>query len=706
MTILTFNWSEPFLHLLAKTGHQLVVCDWMRPWNPAHRPVAANIRRVSSEADARQLLADGRVDYGLALRVDDLLWLGEERTPTFFVARHPLRDQVVDGTAWAAGRIRDLVATRLGTHGRFVTTSPLVHQSWGLDGPVIPPGLDLADYGGYTGHVPSVLSVGDPDDERDSMPGLEFLNSVLSNFYWTVIRVTRFLHHRDGEVWEDLKADYRRHRLFAFAPLDPDADGYGLPLLEAMATGMPVVTTPHPTSPVREGIDGFVGEDQESFARWTTRLLSDPALAHRLGEQARRRVAELFPLQAFCEQWEQALSHCGGDARVKRLHPAVDALPDQGRTPAMSETRRRVVHLRRRPERLKILVSVGNHPTLPSAYYARALRTRHDVLTSGPPLDDERLASTRQDLELRNPFRSKESVGEAMELLRRLRRAPDIPILEKHPPITDLLDRLPRNWRPDLFIWFDDDVRDFMPQGVERLDCPTACVISDFHIEGRFRLDRARAFDHVFVMYDRRHVRYFAEAGCRSVHWLPTACDPAIHRGFDVEKAFDIVFIGQTRPSNNPDRFRLLTRLMRGGFDVFVTTKYLEDATLAFSRARIVFNCSLVGGLIQRVFEACASGSLLLTNRLAPETGLDELLQDRVHLVCYDDHNLDALAQYYLEHPDEREAIAREGQREVLARHTYAHRVESLLTAVFRPAATVLPPVPTRGAVLVPVNAP
>jgi tetratricopeptide (TPR) repeat protein len=77
-----------------------------------------------------------------------------------------------------------------------------------------------------------------------------------------------------------------------------------------------------------------------------------------------------------------------------------------------------------------------------------------------------------------------------------------------------------------------------------------------------------------------------------------------------------------------------------------------------------------------------ASGSLLLTDAI-PGSGLDELFEDRRHLVFYrTSDEMMALTEFYLQHDDEREQIARAGRQEVLEKHTYAHRVDSMIDTV------------------------
>ena len=185
-------------------------------------------------------------------------------------------------------------------------------------------------------------------------------------------------------------------------------------------------------------------------------------------------------------------------------------------------------------------------------------------------------------------------------------------------------------------------------------------------------------------MFNRDHVARLTAAGCNA-GWLPAACEPEIHRTFDVPKAYDVVFVGQTMPAWHKDRVRLLERLEEAGFDLRVDSKILEEMALLFSRGKLVFNRSLNGDLNMRIFEAMACGSLLITDRLPNAAGLEELFQDRRHLVLYEDADLEELVAYYLKNEDEREEIAERGRTEVLAHHTYGHRADQLLAQIFGP---------------------
>jgi SAM-dependent methyltransferase len=126
-----------------------------------------------------------------------------------------------------------------------------------------------------------------------------------------------------------------------------------------------------------------------------------------------------------------------------------------------------------------------------------------------------------------------------------------------------------------------------------------------------------------------------------------------------------------------------LIDLIRKRFrNTFVGQRFFDDMARTYSASRIVFNRSIANDVNMRVFEALASGSLLMTNDLSTN-GQAELFQDGIHLATYThpEEMLDKIA-YYLAHEPIRERIAAAGRQEAFAKHTYRHRMETLLREV------------------------
>jgi glycosyltransferase involved in cell wall biosynthesis len=94
----------------------------------------------------------------------------------------------------------------------------------------------------------------------------------------------------------------------------PDGDSEGTPvaIIEAQMSGLPVVSTRHAGIPdvVIDGETGFlVNEgDVAGMGRMMARLASQPALAARLGESARRRALAGYTLSRHLEQLAGILS--------------------------------------------------------------------------------------------------------------------------------------------------------------------------------------------------------------------------------------------------------------------------------------------------------------------------------------------------------------------------------------------------------------
>lgn len=105
---------------------------------------------------------------------------------------------------------------------------------------------------------------------------------------------------------EDIRIPLALMDLFVFTSRWPEA--FGLTLVEAMAAGKPVVATRAGAVPevIQHQVNGWLvpPSDPASLAEGIARLLSDRALAVRLGQQATRRVQEGFELKRMADEVE------------------------------------------------------------------------------------------------------------------------------------------------------------------------------------------------------------------------------------------------------------------------------------------------------------------------------------------------------------------------------------------------------------------
>lgn len=240
--------------------------------------------------------------------------------------------------------------------------------------------------------------------------------------------------------------------------------------------------------------------------------------------------------------------------------------------------------------------------------------------------------------------------------------------------------------------------------------------VANYWIDDPFRIgisSKISPYYDYFFTTDTGSVQIHKQAGCPRVGLLTYGADPTLHKRMSLSEAdvrqygSDICFAGTI----SAKRMDLLQEL--ADFDIkiwasrhvfhlrkdytFVKEPILPNAPLydkfagravwgeelvkVYNASKIVLNihdpqtCP-----IMRDFEVPACGSFLLTDSA---DRLAEMYTIGTDIVCFKDKgDLRKLAKYYLNHPNERSAIAQLGYERVCADHFYRHRMQELISFV------------------------
>lgn len=315
LNILSFNWHEPYLCLLAKTSHRFKILEpeikkgFIMRWRKELRVIPQNITLID-RADVLSQLEAGAFDLAICQNVKDLVFIKDFLLPKILVFHNKLSTEIALGKNQV---IREEYLSSLKNFfGRvtLVFISESKRKDWGFKGTIITPGIDMEEFEDpYSGDIKKVLRVGNMIRERDLMMGYTVQEEILKSIPNTLMGENPTIpNSRVSKNWEDLKSNYITHRLFLNTNVNQYEDGYNLSMLEAMATGMPVVSTANDTSPIVNGENGFISDNISCLREKIQYLLENRDKAKQIGQNGRQTIKEKFSLDSFVEKWETAIT--------------------------------------------------------------------------------------------------------------------------------------------------------------------------------------------------------------------------------------------------------------------------------------------------------------------------------------------------------------------------------------------------------------
>ena len=508
LKILSFNWHEPYLCLLSKMGHEFLVVEpeiisgKTRKWDRNMRPLPKNVRLLSLES-AREQLDQNAVDLIIAHNVKDLIDVKDYLLPKILVFHNRLTTEIELGK----GRVdREEYLAKIQPvfkQVKKVFISQSKKRDWGMDGRVILPGLDVSEYDPYTGENPGVLRVGNLFKERDLMLGYSASQEIVEGFPRVTLGMNPSIpSSRLSRGFQDLKDHYSQCRMFLNTTVDGYEDGYNLAMLEAMATGMPVISTFNRTSPIENGVNGYISHDIEELRSAVAELLRSPEKAREMGQKARETVQTRFGMTAFLKSWGEVIHET-----------IVDFLEATGVSLNSSQ---KLFHEK---PRKNILMNFVSYPVTTAHYLERALRKEHNVVTCGPMITWEIIR--KWNLEALN-----------------WKVSPQDNPCDASAALSHMLSQLPQGWRPDLYLWIETGLGG-LPPDLNEHALPKACYLIDTHIHFERHEEIAKQFDFVFLA-QKAYVEPLRAKGCKNVFWLPLGCDPEIHGRQDQQERYDV----------------------------------------------------------------------------------------------------------------------------------------------------------------------
>jgi len=192
----------------------------------------------------------------------------------------------------------------------------------------------------------------------------------------------------------------------------------------------------------------------------------------------------------------------------------------------------------------------------------------------------------------------------------------------------------------------------------------------------RLHLQKANNFD-IILSPDYSCAEHYNRLGLKGYWWTHHADENIFKPYPDIKEEFGL--ITTCGPRGYGHLKGLTERLQEALGNQYKNERFFygDDHPKFLSRGKIVLQCSQFGELTRRIFEGMACGKMVLTDKLSPDTHIEDLFEDGKDIIYYSsiDECIEK-ARYYIEHDDERRQIALNGYNKVMANHSIKARVD------------------------------
>ena len=334
LKILTWHTHGAYLYYLTQAPHDFYVLS--KPGRPpgyggrgGHLPWGANVHDLPADEAKKQPL-DCIVfqdDPQYLTDQHELLSAAQRRLPKIYVEHDPPRSRPVDERHIV--QARDVLLVHC-THFNRLMWDNGETPTRVIDHGVVEPAAR------YTGELERGLVVINNIAARGRRLGLDVFQQAQVHVPLDLVGMGSQATGGLGEVLHaELPGFAARYRFF-FNPIRYTS--MGLAVIESMMVGLPVVAlaTTEMATVIRDGHNGFLDTDPARLVERMRLLLSDRALAARLGAEARRTALERFGIARFVADWNDAFAQVTG---IRGQSPNSNLNPNSGTEPELQARR-------------------------------------------------------------------------------------------------------------------------------------------------------------------------------------------------------------------------------------------------------------------------------------------------------------------------------------------------------------------------------
>jgi glycosyltransferase involved in cell wall biosynthesis len=305
LRILSYNFHAGYDYLLAKLDAEFLLTS---KWNDHARPKPDNCNVIGLEK-ADKMIENKEIDFVLVhsnIHRGSMVKALKSGIPSAYLA-HSRNESYTLKKQYYFSFYLNRLKRNYPFDAVFIRWSNKC--CYNLDGVTILHGIDTSEFGPWNPQTINLVTVSHAIKYRDHIhPGFLQLAAQTGNF---------ILIGAENEVdgaqcvvpnnFTELKDLYSSNLAYLNLLTEPES-GSNLALLEAMATGMPIITIRHPESPISHRWNGMVIEEPEEFEHAYNELILNKDFAHYLGQNARKTIELFYNINTFKKDWTRFIN--------------------------------------------------------------------------------------------------------------------------------------------------------------------------------------------------------------------------------------------------------------------------------------------------------------------------------------------------------------------------------------------------------------